>query len=88
MSELVFWKPAVQESIEEIESRGHRLNAFDPKPPDILPSDADFYCEATCQRCDAFVHVGWSPFDTEGLTAHGSALEQDCAKKSLRQPAA
>jgi hypothetical protein len=82
MNELVFWKPATKELLEQITMLGHEMADFDPLPPAVLPRDAGFSPKAECRRCGASLHVLWSPFDDEGLTAHGSALEDRCT--SLR----
>ena len=87
MKQLIFWKPAMQELLEAIQSLGHELGAFDPTPLAILPNHAEFSTEVACQHCGAFLDVLWSPFDNEGLTAHGSALEVVCTSVK-RQPAA
>jgi hypothetical protein len=82
----MFWKPAMRKLFEEVHSLGHELDGFNPAPPELLPNDADFSTEAKCRKCSAFLHILWSPFDDEGLTAHGAAIEDRCT--GLRQPAA
>ena len=80
MSELFFWKPAITSLLESIRALGHDMGEFDPVAPHILPSNEDFSSESYCRNCRAFLHVQWSPCDGEGLTAHGSALEDQCKK--------
>jgi hypothetical protein len=93
---FVFWKPVMDQLLVTIESCGHELGGFEPKPPHILPNWKDFVTSVACVQCKRSLLIRWfidERFSDAGqrrISALGPLLDGECPakSKSLRQPAA